>query len=98
MKNFKIIWIYCLGLLLFVFFCLFVFLKIKLLWVLIIFVFKVVIMLFFIVCFIVYLLYFLIEKIYKEGMFCIFVILFIYIFFFGGIGYGIYKGILVVIK
>ncbi|MGQ0422974.1 hypothetical protein ACT4US_35535, partial [Bacillus sp. HC-Mk] len=66
MKNLKIIWIYRLGLLLLVFLCLLVFLKIKPLWAPIIFVFKVAITPFLIACFIAYLLHPLIEKIHKE--------------------------------
>lgn len=68
MKNLKIIWIYRLGLLLLVFLCLLVFLKIKPLWAPIIFVCKVAITPFLIACFIAYLLHPLIEKIHKEGM------------------------------
>ncbi|MGN4820623.1 AI-2E family transporter [Bacillus cereus group sp. MYBK139-2] len=98
MKNLKIIWIYRLGLLLLVFLCLLVFLKIKPLWAPIIFVFKVAITPFLIACFIAYLLHPLIEKIHKEGMPRTLAILLIYILFFGGIGYGIYKGTPVVIK
>ncbi len=97
-KNLKIIWIYRLGLLLLVFLCLLVFLKIKPLWAPIIFVFKVAITPFLIACFIAYLLHPLIEKIHKEGMPRTLAILLIYILFFGGIGYGIYKGTPVVIK
>ncbi len=48
--------------------------------------------------FIAYLLHPLIEKIHKEGMPRTLAILLIYILFFGGIGYGIYKGTPVVIK
>ena len=92
LKNLKIIWIYRLGLLLLVFLCLLVFLKIKPLWAPIIFVFKVAITPFFIACFIAYLLHPLIEKLHKEGMPRTLAILLIYILFFGGLGYGIYKG------
>ena len=62
------------------------------------FVFKVAITPFLIACFIAYLLHPLIEKIHKEGMPRTLAILLIYILFFGGIGYGIYKGTPVVIK
>lgn len=79
MKNLKIIWIYRLGLLLLVFLCLLVFLKIKPLWAPIIFVFKVAITPFLIACFIAYLLHPLIEKIHKEGMPRTLAILLIYI-------------------
>lgn len=53
---------------------------------------------FLIACFIAYLLHPLIEKIHKEGMPRTLAILLIYILFFGGIGYGIYKGTPIVIK
>ena len=66
-KNLKIIWIYRLGLLLLVFLCLLVFLKIKPLWAPIIFVCKVAITPFLIACFIAYLLHPLIEKFIKKG-------------------------------
>ncbi|MDM5156583.1 AI-2E family transporter [Bacillus sp. DX1.1] len=97
MKNLKIIWIYRLGLLLLLFLCLFVFLKIKPLWGPILFVFKVAITPFFIACFIAYLLHPLIEKLHKKGMPRTIAILLIYLLFFGGIGYGIYKGTPIVI-
>ena len=78
MKNLKIIWIYRLGLLLLVFLCLLVFLKIKPLWAPIIFVFKVAITPFLIACFIAYLLHPLIEKSIRKGCpvhlpFCLFI-------------------------
>ncbi|CAM4139348.1 membrane protein [Bacillus manliponensis] len=92
MKNLKIIWIYRLGLLLLIFLCLFVFLKIKPLWEPILFVFKVAITPFFIACFIAYLLHPLIEKLHEKGMPRTFAILLIYVLFFGGVGYGVYKG------
>ncbi|EMA6341760.1 AI-2E family transporter [Bacillus cytotoxicus] len=98
MKNLKIIWIYRLGLLLLVFLCLLVFLKIKPLWAPIVFVCKVAITPFFIACFIAYLLHPLIEKLHKQGMPRTLAILLIYILFFGGLGYGIYKGTPVVIS
>ena len=91
MKNLKIIWIYRLGLLLLVFLCLLVFLKIKPLWAPIIFVFKVAITPFLIACFIAYLLHPLIEKIHKEGMPRTLAILLIYILFFGRMAMGFIK-------
>lgn len=97
MKNLKIIWIYRLGLLLLIFLCLLVFLKIKPLWAPILFVFKVAITPFFIACFIAYLLHPLIEKLYEKGVPRTLAILLIYVLFFGGVGYGVYKGTPVVI-
>lgn len=97
MKNLKIIWIYRLGLLLLVFLCLLVFLKIKPLWAPIVFVFKVAITPFLIACFIAYLLHPLIEKLHEKGVPRTIAILLIYLLFFGGIGYGIYKGTPIVI-
>ncbi|WP_170857657.1 MULTISPECIES: AI-2E family transporter [unclassified Bacillus (in: firmicutes)] len=92
LKNLKIIWIYRLGLLLLIFLCLLVFLKIKPLWAPILFVFKVAITPFLIACFVAYLLHPLIEKLHEKGMPRTIAILFIYILFFGGLGYGVYKG------
>lgn len=50
-----------------------------------------VLLFFFIVVFIIYLFYLFIEKMYDKGVFCFLVILLIYIIFFGGIGFGVYK-------
>ncbi|ENQ3104121.1 AI-2E family transporter [Bacillus cereus] len=92
LKNLKIIWIYRLGLLLLIFLCLLVFLKIKPLWAPILFVLKVAVTPFFIACFIAYLLHPLIEKLHEKGVPRTLAILLIYILFFGGLGYGVYKG------
>lgn len=66
--------------------------KIKPLWAPILFVLKVAITPFLLACFIAYLLHPLIEKLHEKGMPRTLAILLIYILFFGGIGYGVYKG------
>lgn len=71
--------------------------KIKPLWAPILFVLKVAITPFFIACFIAYLLHPLIEKLHEKGVPRTLAILLIYILFFGGLGYGVYKGTPVVV-
>lgn len=66
--------------------------KIKPLWAPILFVLKVAVTPFLIACFIAYLLHPLIEKLHEKGVPRTLAILLIYILFFGGIGYGVYKG------
>lgn len=66
--------------------------KIKPLWAPILFVLKVAITPFLLACFIAYLLHPLIEKLHEKGVPRTLAILLIYILFFGGIGYGVYKG------
>ncbi len=98
MKNLKIIWIYRLGLLLLLFLCFFVFLKLKPMWAPILSLIKIVLVPFLTAYFIAYLLHPLIEKLHQKGMPRTLAILLIYILFFGGVGYGIYKGIPVAIS
>jgi len=62
------------------------------LWAPILFVLKVAVTPFFIACFIAYLLHPLIEKLHEKGVPRTLAILLIYILFFGGLGYGVYKG------
>lgn len=61
-------------------------------WAPILFVLKVAVTPFFIACFIAYLLHPLIEKLHEKGVPRTLAILLIYILFFGGLGYGVYKG------
>ncbi|MCP8967269.1 AI-2E family transporter [Ectobacillus ponti] len=98
MKNLKIIWIYRLGLLLLLFLCLLVFLKIKPVWAPVVGILKLVLTPFLIAYFIGYLLHPLVEKLHKQGMPRVLAILLIYVLFFGGVGYGLYKGIPVAVS
>ncbi|GGE74974.1 AI-2E family transporter [Priestia taiwanensis] len=91
-NNLKIIWIYRLGLLLLIFLCLFVFLKLKPFWLPVLNVVKVIVGPFLIAYLIAFLLHPLVEGLHKRGMPKTIAILAIYVLFFGGIGLGIYKG------
>jgi predicted PurR-regulated permease PerM len=91
-NNLKIIWIYRLGLLLLIFLCLFVFLKLKPFWLPVLNVVKVIVGPFLIAYLIAFLLHPLVEGLHKRGMPKTVAILAIYVLFFGGIGLGIYKG------
>ncbi|MBO9130455.1 AI-2E family transporter [Bacillus sp. 165] len=93
MKNLKLIWIYRLGLLLLLFLCFYVFLKLKPMWAPVLTLVKLVLIPFLTAYFIAYLLHPLIEKLHQKGVPRTLAILLIYILFFGGIGYGVYKGI-----
>ncbi|MFD3449306.1 AI-2E family transporter [Microbacteriaceae bacterium 4G12] len=93
MKNIKMIWIYRLALLLLIFLCLLVLLKLKPIWLPLLDLVKLAITPFLIAYFIAYLLHPLIEKLHDKGMPRTLAILLIYVLFFGGVGYGVYKGI-----
>lgn len=92
MKNIKIIWIYRLAIILLLFLCLFVFWKLRPMWKPILDIMKLVLIPFLSAYFIAYLLHPLVEKLHQKGMPRTLAILLIYVLFFGGIGYGIYKG------
>lgn len=98
MKNLKMIWIYRLALLLLIFLCVLVFYKIKPIWLPILDIIKLVLTPFLIAYFIAYLLHPLIEKLHRQGVPRPIAILLIYILFFGGIGYGVYKMIPIAIS
>ncbi|MBM7701420.1 AI-2E family transporter [Metabacillus iocasae] len=92
MREVSFRWFYRLGIVLLVLLCIFVFFKIQFLWLPFVgMVFKA-ISPFLIAAFITYLLHPIIEKIHENGLPRPLAILIIYLFFFGGIGYGIYKG------
>ncbi|PLT34606.1 AI-2E family transporter [Bacillus sp. V5-8f] len=91
-------WFYMLGLLLLLFILIFIFLKLKPVWQPFIHVFFTVLLPFFIAAFISYLLHPIIETLHEKGMNRGLAILIIYILFFGGVGFGIYKGIPAVIE
>ncbi|UOY94110.1 AI-2E family transporter [Ectobacillus sp. JY-23] len=93
MKNIKLIWIYRLALLLLLFLCLLVFWKLRPMWFPLLQLMKLVIIPFLTAYFIAYLLHPLVEKLHQRGMPRVLAILLIYILFFGGVGYGVYKGV-----
>ncbi|WP_416827410.1 AI-2E family transporter [Ectobacillus polymachus] len=92
MKDIKMIWIYRLAFILLLFLCLFVFWKLRPMWQPILSIVKLVLIPFLVAFFIAYLLHPLIEKLHKNGVPRTLAILLIYLLFFGGIGYGVYKG------
>jgi predicted PurR-regulated permease PerM len=97
-KNIKIIWIYRLAIILLLFLCLLVFWKLKPMWKPILGIVKLVLVPFLTAYFIAYLLHPLVEKLHQKGMPRTLAILLIYVLFFGGIGYGVYKGIPVAVS
>ncbi|MFX3624512.1 MAG: AI-2E family transporter [Ectobacillus sp.] len=98
MTNIKMIWIYRLALILLLFLCLLVFWKLKPMWQPVLGIVKLVFIPLLSAYFIAYLLHPLIEKLHQQGMPRTLAILLIYVLFFGGIGYGVYKGIPVAIS
>lgn len=98
MKNIKVIWIYRLALILLLFLCLLVFWKLRPMWKPVLDIVKLILVPFLTAYFIAYLLHPLVEKLHQKGMPRILAILLIYVLFFGGIGYGIYKGIPVAVS
>lgn len=93
MKQVSVIWFYRLGIILLSFLCVYVFFKIQFLWVPVLKVIFTALTPFIIAGFITYLLHPIIEKLHKSGVPRPLAIFIIYLFFFGGVGYGLYKGI-----
>lgn len=86
-------WFYRLGFMLLLFIVIFIFLKLKPIWLPIINIAFTVLLPFLIAGFISYLLHPVIEILHAKGMNRGLAIAIIYLIFFGGIGYGVYKGI-----
>ncbi|WP_354005802.1 AI-2E family transporter [Fictibacillus terranigra] len=86
-------WIIRLSLLVLLFLCGWLLLKLSPFWMPVLKTLKAVFIPFFIAVFITYLLHPLVEKLHHWGMPRTLAILLIYILFFGGIGYAVYKGI-----
>jgi predicted PurR-regulated permease PerM len=86
-------WFYRLGFLLLLFIVIYIFLKLKPLWLPIVNIAFTVLLPFMIAAFISYLLNPVVEILHEKGMNRGLAIAIIYLLFFGGIGYGIYKGI-----
>lgn len=98
MKEFQLKWILRFSLLLIIFLTLYVFLKLGAIWLPILTILKTFLVPFLISIFITYLLHPLIEKIHHRGIPRSIAILLIYLLFFGGLGFGLYKGIPVIIE
>lgn len=86
-------WYYRIGFLLLLLIVIYVFLKIRFVWLPIFQVTSIIILPFAIGGFITYLLHPIVEKLHEKGLNRGLAIFFIYILFFGGIGVGLYKGI-----
>ncbi|MEH7124023.1 AI-2E family transporter [Bacillus sp. JJ1773] len=91
--DIRLKWYYRLGFLLLLFIVLFVFLKLRELWLPILKVTFAVLLPFIIAAFISYLLHPIVEKLNNSGLHKGLVVFGIYILFFGGIGLTLYKGI-----
>jgi predicted PurR-regulated permease PerM len=86
-------WYYRIGFLLLLLIAIYVFLKIRFVWLPIVQMAFIIILPFAIGGFITYLLHPIVEKLHEKGLNRGLAIFFIYILFFGGIGIGLYKGI-----
>ncbi|KAB7667277.1 AI-2E family transporter [Bacillus sp. B1-b2] len=96
--DIRIKWYYRLGFTLLLFIVLFVFIKLAPIWLPILSLLTKVVSPFIIGAFITYLLHPIIELLHRKGFHRGLAVALIYIIFFGGIGYGIYKGIPVLIQ
>lgn len=86
-------WFYRLGFLLLLFFILYFFLKLKLIWLPVVHIIGIVLFPFLISAFITYLLHPIVEKLNESLLPRWLAILIIYLLFFGGVGYALYKGV-----
>jgi len=96
--DIRVKWFYRIGFLLLLLIALYVFLKIRFVWLPIVRVAIVIILPFFIGGFITYLLHPIVEKLHEKGLHRGLAIFLIYFLFFGGIGLVLYKGIPVFIS
>jgi predicted PurR-regulated permease PerM len=86
-------WYYRIGFILLLLIAIYVFLKIRFVWLPIFRVFVIIMLPFAIGGFITYLLHPIVEKLHQKGLHRGLAIFLIYILFFGGIGLGLYKGV-----
>lgn len=86
-------WFYRIGFFLLLFAMIFIFLKLQQIWLPIVNVVITAFIPFFIAAFITYLLHPTIERLHEAGLHRGLAVIIIYLLFFGGIGYGLYKGI-----
>ena len=86
-------WYYRIGFLLLFLIAIYVFLKIRFVWLPVIRVAAIILLPFIIAGFITYLLHPIVEKLHERGLHRGLAIFLIYVLFFGGIGFALYKGI-----
>lgn len=91
--DIRLKWFYRLGFILLLFIVIYVFLKLKPIWFPIIQIIGIVILPFLIAAFITYLLHPIIERLYESDLPRWLSILIIYLVFFGGLAFALYKGI-----
>lgn len=91
--DIRLKWYYRIGFLLLLLIAIYVFFKIRFVWLPILKVGAMIILPFLIAGFITYLLHPIVEKLHEKGMHRGLSILLIYIIFFGGIGFALYRGI-----
>lgn len=91
--DIKMKWFYRLGFLLLLFVVIFVFLKLQEVWVPVVKIVLIVLTPFIIASFITYLLHPVVEKLHETGLHRGVAIVIIYILFFGGVGFALYKAI-----
>lgn len=96
--NISMKWIYRLGFLLLLFFVVFLFWKLRPIWIPICLVIGKALIPFGIAAFISYLLHPIVEKLQQKGLNRSLSILLIYVFFFGGAGFALYKAMPVIIR
>jgi predicted PurR-regulated permease PerM len=95
--DIRLKWFYRLGFLLLLFIVIYIFLKLEPIWLPIVRIVFTVLLPFFIAAFISYLLHPVVEILHEKGMNRGLAIAIIYLLFFGGIGFGMYKGAPVII-
>ncbi|MDT3764511.1 AI-2E family transporter [Priestia filamentosa] len=93
MKAVSFRWLYRLSVLLLLFLTLFIFFKLQHIWLPILFMLLKVLSPFIVAALITYLLHPTVEKLHKSGIQRPLALFIIYLLFFGGVGYGLYKGI-----
>ena len=96
--NISMKWIYRLGFLLLLFFVLFLFWKLRPIWLPICLIIGKVLIPFGIAAFISYLLHPVVEKLQQKGLNRSLSIILIYVLFFGGVGFAIYKAMPVIMR
>ncbi len=95
--DIQVKWFYRLGFFLLLFGIVFIFLKLQPIWLPILKVVITIFIPFIMAAFITYLLHPIIEKLHQTGLNRGIAVIIIYLLFFGGIGFGLYKGIPVII-
>lgn len=91
--NIRLKWFYRLGFLFLLFIVFFILMKLKPMWGPVVSVVTIILLPFFIGAFISYLLHPIVEALHRQGLQRGLSVMIIYLLFFGGMGYGLYKGI-----